>query len=239
LVEKPKAPQVHSFLMGVPQFGHIHWSRGAPQLRPEGRQFNARQTAQTKKYLAAESFAVRHYHIRGAVHEDCKEMPESCLHLDYKNAEDAVPVFNAYRSAWYGLHPRADFVSRSAWFDTLLADSIPVVFQENYIDAVPFTNFFNYTKLMTVVPEQEVTRENATNVIRALANAFNEQDALERIRYIHSIRQVFQYMRNPAHEVVLWSERATVHAEEDAFTFSLKTVMRDACTRSWLPNRCT
>ena len=57
------------------------------------------------------------------------------------------------RKAWYVLHPSGDFISRGAWFDTILAGAIPVVFQSNYPDYLPFSDVLNYTMLQEVLPE--------------------------------------------------------------------------------------
>lgn len=128
-----------SHVLGCPQFSHVHWSQGAWQLQPEGRKFNAADIVSFKSMFSTESFGVRHYEDRFAAFEDCNERSDLCTHLDYNGPQDAVPVYEAYRAAWFVLHPRADFIARSAWFDTLLADSIPVVFQPEYIKAVPFS----------------------------------------------------------------------------------------------------
>ena len=151
------------------------------------------------------------------------ERHDLCIHLDYRGPQDAVTCIRGVpRSAWYVLHPRADFIARSAWFDTLLADSIPVVFQPDYIKAVPFADVLDYERLMVVVPEEMIMGQDGHNIITLLSDDFHQEDALKRIEYIHSVRHVFQYMVNPKHELVAWSQRSKLHPEDDAFTFTLK-----------------
>ena len=73
---------------------------------------------------------------------------------DFKDAwHDAVPLFHLMSKAWHVLQPRGNFISRSAWFDTLAAGAIPIVFQSNYLDFLPFGDFINYTRLMITLPQ--------------------------------------------------------------------------------------
>ncbi len=227
-----------SHVLGCPQFSHVHWSRGSWQLRPEGKKFNPSNISDSKTMFATESFGVRHYEDRFAAFEDCTERPDLCKHIDYKGPQDAVPVYEAYHSAWYVLHPRADFIARSAWFDTLLADSIPVVFQPEYIQAVPFADVLDYKRLMVLIPEEIIEGQDGQNVVGILWDAFDKADALKRIEYIHSVRHVFQYMMNPVHELLTWSQRSKLHPEDDAYTFTLKSVLRKVCQDGLLPDRC-
>ncbi len=227
-----------SHVLGCPQFSHVHWSRGSWQLRPEGRMFNPAKLVEGKPQFSVESFGVRDYEDRFAAFEDCNERHDLCIHLDYRGPQDAVPVYEAYGSAWYVLHPRADFIARSAWFDTLLADSIPVVFQPDYIKAVPFADVLDYERLMVVVPEEIIKGQDGQNIITLLWDDFDQEAALKRIEYIHSVRHVFQYMVNPKHELVAWSQRSKLHPEDDAFTFTLKSVLRKVCQDGWLSERC-
>ena len=227
-----------SHVLGCPQFSHVHWSQGSWQLRPEGRRFDAAALVNSKSMFSTESFGVRHYEDRFAAFEDCNERHDLCTHLDYTGPHDAVPVYEAYHAAWFVLHPRADFIARSAWFDTLLADSIPVVFQPEYSKAVPFADVLDYDRLMVVVPEEVIEGQDGQNIVSLLWDDFNQDEALKRIEYIHSVRHVFQYMVNPRHELVGWSQRSKMHPEDDAFTFTLKSVLRKVCQDGWLAERC-
>ena len=46
-----------------------------------------------------------------------------------------------------------DFYNRGAWFDSVLAGAIPVVFKEHYTDYLPFTDVLDYPRIMTILPE--------------------------------------------------------------------------------------
>ena len=57
------------------------------------------------------------------------------------------------RQAWYVLQPSGDFIARSAWFDTILAGSIPLVFQREYPIYQPFNDVLDYSMLMETLPQ--------------------------------------------------------------------------------------
>ena len=238
VIDPPLPPHKTSHIVGAPAFSHVHWSLGSRQLSSQGRQFNVSEVLQSKTILSVGSFAVRHYADRVAVHTACIQQPANCKHLDFTGPKDAVPVFAAYRSAWYALHPQGDFLSRNSWFDTFMAGTIPVVFQAEYVNAVPFTDLIDYRDIMEYIPEATILGDGGENVVSLLANRFNQDEALNKTRTIHRIRQIFQYMLNPAHEVIRWPERAMLHSDDDAFTFTMKSVMRNVCARGWLADRC-
>ena len=53
------------------------------------------------------------------------------------------------------------------------------------------------------------------------------------------IKHVFLYAVNPMHTLVRFDEMAAVHPRDDAFTSSLKALMRHACAHGTLPaGRC-
>lgn len=88
---------------------------------------------------------------------------------------------------------------------------------------------------------QNLLQENATvNAIDVMFDRFNKSAALAQLQYIHEVRHVFQYSLNPAHYLIRWDERGQRHRRDDAFTFTMKAVMRNLCTRQQrlLPLQC-
>lgn len=225
-------------VIGSPAFSHVHWSRGSMQMRHEGKLFYPNIIEQSKKILVVGSFVVREYPDRTAAHKDCLDKPNLCKYVEYNGPKDAVTVYKAYKSAWYALHPRGDFLSRNSWFDTWLADTIPVVFQSEYINSVPFGDMLDYKKLMIYVPEERILGNKSENVVSILEKTFDKGNALQRISYIHSVRHVFQYMLNPVHELIRWDQKGRLHQDDDAFTFTMKSVLRNVCSRGWCSQQC-
>lgn len=178
--------------------------------------FDRNQIIISKKMLVAGSFVVRTYPYRTALHQDCLEKPNLCKFTEYNGPQDAVPVYEAYKSAWYALHPRGDFLSRNSWFDTWLACTIPVGFQSEYIDSVPFGDMIDYTKIMIHVPEEKILGNDGQNIVGILEEMFDMGKAIQQISYIYSIRHVFQYMLNPVHELIRWDQIERMHPDDDA-----------------------
>ena len=133
---------------------------------------------------------------------------------------------------------RGDFLNRGAWYDTLLAGAIPVVFDPAYKPTMPFTDILDYDKLMVQIPLDDVIHEGA-NVIDILHEDFKPEHALERLRYIHEVAHVFQYMLNPVHELIRFDQLGAVAPEDDAFTMTVKSALKNMCQRGMLPaHRC-
>ena len=225
-------------IVEYPAFSFVHWSRGSKHLRMKEQIFDAEAIEKLKTRLVVESFVVRGYPDRLAVFPDCEAAPDICTHFHFKSPSDATPVYEAFQSAWYVIHPRGDFITRNSLCDTLLAEAVPVFFQAEYIDNVPFPDVLNWTKIAVYIPESEIVGENKTNVIEKLAKEFNKGEVLSRIEYIHSIRHIFQYMQNPDHELIRWDHRSTIDPGDDAFTFTMKSVLRNICGRRLHAEKC-
>lgn len=88
---------------------------------------------------------------------------------------------------------------------------------------------------------QEHLWDNQTaNAIEVLEDQFEEQTALDQLLYIHQVRHVFQFSLNPAHELIRWDQKQTRHSQDDAFTFTMKALMRHLCLQQkhLLPLTC-
>ena len=48
--------------------------------------------------------------------------------------------------------PRGDFISRNAFYDALLAGAIPVYFQDNYLNHLPYTDVIAYGDFLKYAP---------------------------------------------------------------------------------------
>ncbi|KAK9806050.1 hypothetical protein WJX73_008996 [Symbiochloris irregularis] len=191
-----------SHIISSPYFFHVHWSRGAPELR-NAAQFDVSATESMKTHFAVESFAVR-LPEREQIYKDCTSRPEYCTHLDFMSKQDHVDVWESMQSAWYNLHPRGDFLNRGLFYDTLLAGCIPVVFTDQYEGTLPFGDLLDYKQLMITIPL------NSTNVIDILRAQHTNEGALRRLRYMRKVAHVFQYLVNPVHELIRSAECAVV-----------------------------
>lgn len=134
---------------------------------------------------------------------------------------------------------RGDFLNRAAWYDSVLADSIPVVFNSEYNKTLPFAHLVDYSRVMVTLPIERLMATDAPNAIDLLTNGFNAEEAMDKLRYISSIKQVFQYMVNPAHELIRFDRLRLIEPEDDAFTATMKAALTNMCQRHLLPvERC-
>ena len=74
-------------------------------------------------------------------------------------------------------------------------------------------------------------QEGSDNILDVLQARFDTSEALEMLRYIQSVRHVFQFSLNPEHDVIRWDQQAMLSEADDAFTFTMKGVMRKLCQR--------
>lgn len=117
---------------------------------------------------------------------------------------------------------------------------MPVVFDTDFVEHLPFKDVIDYAAFVRFVDESLFVPEDASgDVITFLSDEHEETDALELLRYLHSIWHVFQYMTNPVHELITFDRQSIIDAEDDAFTFSFKSLLRNLCRRGKLPaKRC-
>ena len=76
-------------------------------------------------------------------------------------------------------------------------------------------------------------------MIDLLQARFNRTEATAMLAQLHRVQRVMQYMLNPDHDLLRFDQMGQMGADEDAFTFSLKAVMRRLCQQRKLPaKRC-
>lgn len=130
-------------------------------------------------------------------------------------------------------------MNRAAFYDTLLADAIPVVFYNDYEKTLPFTDILDYKDLMEVIPMDLLTGPEAQNAIDILQQRFTPEGAMRKLEYITSIKQIYQYMLDPVHELIRFDQLDVIAREDDAFTMTIKSVLRSVCGRGMVPSeRC-
>lgn len=58
---------------------------------------------------------------------------------------------------------------------------------------------------------------------------FSEEEALQKAARLHQLKHIFLYSLNPEHALIRWDEAYSVHPLDDAFTASMKALLRRAC----------
>jgi hypothetical protein len=147
------------------------------------------------------------------------------------------------KGAWYTFHGMPDFALRSALFQALLLESIPVISDADALRHVPliYSDVLDYSKF-TVVLNGSVaggfmdksSSWHSQNVIDLLIQQFNQTQALRMIEHMHGLRQVMQFALNPNHDLLRFDQMLEMKRDDDAFTFSMKALMRRLCSKSML-----
>jgi hypothetical protein len=143
--------------------------------------------------------------------------------------------------SWYTFHGVPDFALRSALFQALVSDSIPVISDAEALQHVPYSDVLKYSQF-TVVLNGSVAGGfmdksspwHSQNVIDLLHQQFNQTEALRMIEQIHGLRQVMQFALNPNHDLLRFDQMLEMKRDDDAFTFSMKALMRRLCSKSML-----
>ena len=85
-------------------------------------------------------------------------------------------------------------------------------------------------------PASKHAKANAIDLLQA---RFNRTQALQKLEHIHRVRHVMQFSLNPQHQLLGFQQMCTLDDADDAFTFTIKAVMRNLCRRQLLPKgRC-
>lgn len=107
------------------------------------------------------------------------------------------------------------------------SQAIPLVFDEFLASMLPFSDVLDYRSFTAHMPYEAAMQPNAS--VLAFARGYGGE---ERVRMLHSMQRVshvFQYAVAPHHLLVHHGSLAEVHPLDDAFTMSVKAVMRHAC----------
>lgn len=211
----------------VPWPGHWHLHLGSRYFSAD---FDRRAHVAARQYLAMESLKVR-LPLREQLFKSCNERSDQCLHYAPRgriSQFNQSEIYDIIKSAWYCIQPPGDGPSRHATMDCLAADTMPVFFDQHLTAVMPFSDIIDYSEFTEYIDPQELQATQA-NAIDVLQSAFTEEKALEKARQLHKIKHIFLYAHNPAHSLIRWHEAYAVHPLDDAFTSSMKALLRRSC----------
>lgn len=103
---------------------------------------------------------------------------------------------------------------------------------------MPFRDLIDYSKFTTGFVN-ESTDFNQISFTQLLQQNFDEDIALDQLKYMFSVRHVFQYSLNPDHTLLTYTHRDVISPADDAFTSTIKAILRNLCKKRLLGNhRC-
>ena len=212
----------------VPYLGHIHWV----SIQKQDKVLADQAWAEKKQLLATMSFgSMRQQPLRRNISEQCNASPGECLFLKYSN--NFMVVIESYQKAWFCVQPHGDTPTRSSLADCIASGlALPCVFDPYLFDMLPFADVVNYRNFMVYVPADAVMLPGAS-IVKYLGEYSNETLASMLVS-LQRVSHVFQYAVQPNHLLVRWDSMYAVHAQDDAFTMSLKAVLRHVCKQGHL-----
>lgn len=219
----------------APYPAHVHWGyRDSRKLDWT----QAQAAIAQKQRLAFESFVVRSFPDRYACYESCMARPSQCLHHNFTGETDVADLMREQLASWYTVQPMGDYIVRNSLFDTFMWLSIPVMFEEDIIEHLPFNDVLDYAMLLQHVPKARILGEEKENLIDQLERDFDRAEAKGKLGYMYKVHHVFQYAVEPQWRVVSFNKRHVLAEGDDALTFTLKAVLRNICARGMLHRRC-
>lgn len=188
---------------------------------------------QSKSHLVFQSFALdRHADndVRYQLHQACLDAIEDCVYAvptwDVVEGKAFVGAFwqNA-SSSWYCMQPTGHTVTRKSTFDCLLAGSIPVFFDINSLHHFPWSDLLDPSELVMMLDGIEMK-----DLYETLAG-YSLEERQARIQKIADVAHLYQYSLQPHSGLINWHNVDKINKWDDAFTFALKTLLRQLKAR--------
>lgn len=190
---------------------------------------------ENKEWLAYENFYSSHDEtgLRHKIAKICTRESTKCNHVEVQishkdHLNNAEEWFRNASSSWFCIQPPGSSPTRRSTFDCLLAGSIPVFFSQATVDMLPWKNVVDPSLYSVMAPED-------LNFLKMLSKI----DVPERLRFLRNIEQfhrLFQYSTTPLSGMIRWDNVRKIDSFDDAFTFSLKALIKNFSDRKLLHN---
>jgi hypothetical protein len=200
---------------------------------------------QQKQKLAVGIYVVRKAisdgtsNTRTLLHRSCTDHADSCTHITWDmghNMTFKASAYSNYTSHWYCLQPPGDWILRGAFYDCVVAGGVPVVFNANYPKHVAFADVFDYKTMIQQAPTSAELQAHKTDYIGYLQRLHSDGNSTAKLEALQAVRRVLQYALNPDHYLISWKDRANLRPRDDAFTFSMKSLLRALCSQAGFKN---
>ncbi|CAK0733002.1 hypothetical protein CVIRNUC_000212 [Coccomyxa viridis] len=225
----PKWQHDFSHCVGIPMMGHLHKQH---LINSYHHSQNLSVIVASKQRLVFSSYVTRIYATRFAARKHCMNSPHLCKHEEWEDSgiQTLLPkIQKGYEESWFTIMPHADFALRNSLFDALLAPSLPVVFDADFARYMPFSQHIDYRMILAVIDEALFVGDSE-DLIRLIHEQYFTR-RLDMLRYLLSVRHLFQYKLYPDHHLISFQTRNRLDAEDDAFTFSMKMLLANLCRR--------
>jgi hypothetical protein len=184
---------------------------------------------------------IRHHPIRTRLHHDCIARQEQCLFVNWISEADTLErAVTAMEQSWFSFQGEGDFAIRGALYQAFVSMSIPVFGDDDFLNHVPFSDLMDYKSFTVILngsgpggfmdTSSPAHKENVIDILQQLA--FNQTSTVQMLGRLHGVRHVMQFALNPNHDLLRFDQMHMLQNDDDAFTFSIKALMRRICKRN-------
>lgn len=228
-VEPGSQPGSQLATVSVPYMTHTHFTASAYM---DGSPSRAALLADKRFAVSMVFTEKRNPALRSMLLHQCAQHQEGCL--SSMPSADVHSWVGLYRASWFCVMPSGDTPSRAALYEcAALGTTIPVILDPVLVKLLPFADVLDWPSLVEVVSSPQAVLEEGLDLVAHL-QAIPMEIRLHKVQKLHAIRHVFQWAAMPDHTLV---ERASLHqvqSRDDAFTSSVKAVVRNLCGRRLL-----
>lgn len=220
-----KWPLVNRLPIPYPSHAHQPYSKRPKHVRQ-------------KERLVVGAFSPGLSTLRTRLAQECRSEPDNCAMINISRSDTwgVANVFPIIQRAWFCLQPAGDTYSRKSLFDCMAVGTIPVVFDQVWLDMFPFHDRINVSKFILIVPAHIASQPGA--LMEHLGN-ITLQQRLAMQQELLRVWHLYQYSVHPDHSLVTLPALRGVDDNDDAFTFTLKSIHLRLCHLQLLPRgRC-
>lgn len=224
-------------VLTVPYPSLIHWRRANVALHQQQLHLN-----RPREILVYGTWSPRTW-LRKSLAKQCaaRNSTLECHVLVTRTfaEEQAIAAVALARHSLFCMQPEGDTYSRRSLYTCLAAGAVPVVFDSQWMHLLPFADVLNAKDTLLDLSRQKRSLETCSSSIVDVLNGMQQQRRHDMFEYVAQRRHLFQYMLDPVHELLTVDDEGVIHCFDDAFTASIKAVIRNACRRGLMPQaRC-
>jgi len=225
-------------MLTIPYPSAVHYG---PKWWPRFSKDKVRQLVADKKVPVFTSFAPR-FQERKLLVLECHSLgPRRC---QFQRVSGVARKYNvreywrreeATKQAWVSYQARGDSPTRRSIYEAFLTGTVPAVVNRTVLPTLPFADVLDYRKLVVVAdpvdPDVPAAAWNSSAPITSLVKYVEGHTALlaNMTEAVLRVRHLFQYSLAPHFDLVTPARRHLVEDDDDAFTATLKALMRVFC----------
>ncbi|KAK9834600.1 hypothetical protein WJX74_005526 [Apatococcus lobatus] len=168
------------------------------------------------------------------VHElhqaDLVYVPIYLEHIAVPTHGDMVAQLRRQHDSLFCIQPHGDLPTRIAFYDCIgLATTLPVVFDHHMLANLAFSDVVQYRSFAVYLPLEQAL--DASVSVVAELQKLDMSSLVSQLEALRNVSHVMVYASDPQHKLVSFQSRWDITPQDDAFTMSVKAVLRNLCQR--------